>query len=216
MGDVEKNLGTALTWLKHKDGKVPFIYTSHNSQNSQPISSHFKVQTRFPIWHHIDPDFPLIPFLKLIPSILIFLVEDKSIRELLDASIGLQLALVLTLRLFSNSLPHTAIIPTHNTISQQFMLSNTSRALMNTAYNSTRNHRQQSNNLTTSPSSWYGSLYRGNSSFSFIMPPTHSLLRCKLGWSIWYRSWIRHSTWIIQIPLSLRFSHLPLWWPSPS
>ena len=107
------------------------------------------MQTRFPTWHHIAPASPLIPFLQLIPSILILLVYNKSIRALLSASIGLKLALVLTLHLFSHSLPHTEITPTHNTISPQFMLSNTSRALMNTVYHSTWNSWPKSNNLIT-------------------------------------------------------------------
>ena len=91
----------------------------------------------------------MIPFFQLIPLILIFLVDYKSIRALLSASIGLKLALVLTLHLFSHSLPHTAITPTHNTISPQFMLSNTSRALMNTVYHPTTNTWPQSKHLTT-------------------------------------------------------------------
>ena len=128
-----------------------FIYASQHSLNSQPIGSRFKVQTKFLIWHHITPASPFIPFLQLIPSILIFLVEDKSIRAFLDASIGLKLVLVLTLHMFSHSLPHTEIIPTHNTIRPQFMLSNTSRALMNTVYNSTPNPRTQYNHLITLP-----------------------------------------------------------------
>ena len=99
-----------------------FIYAIQHSLNSQPIGYWLKVQTKFPIWHHIAPASPLIPFFQLIPSILIFLVDGKSIRALLATSIGLQLAFVLTLRLFSHSLPLTAIIPTHNTIRPQFML----------------------------------------------------------------------------------------------
>ena len=93
----------------------------------------------------------MISFLQLIPSILILLVNYKSIRTLLDASIALQLARVLTLHLFSDSLPRTAILPTHNTIRLQFMLSNTSRALMNTVYHPTPNPWPQSKHSITFP-----------------------------------------------------------------
>ena len=109
------------------------------------------MQTRFPILHHIAPASPLIPFLQLIPSILIFLVDDKYIRAFLTASIGLQLALVLTLHLFSHSLTHIEILPIHNTIRPQFVLSNTSQAQMNTVYHSTPSPWPQSKHLITFP-----------------------------------------------------------------
>ena len=50
-----------------------------------------------------------------------------------------------------------------------------------------------------------------NGAFPVRMPPTYSLLRRQLGWSIWYCSRRRHSSWTVQIFLSLWFSHLPLW-----
>ena len=128
-----------------------FIYVSQHSQNSQPIGSKLKVQTRFPIWNHTNLASPFTKFLQLIPSILTLLVEDNYIWALLSASIGMQLELVLTLRLFSHSSPHTEILLTHNTISLQFMLLNTSVALMNTAYHSASNPQQQSKHLITFP-----------------------------------------------------------------
>ena len=97
----------------------------------------------FPIWHHISLASPFIPFLQLIPSILIFLVDKFFIRELLAASISLQLLLVLTLHLFSHSLPCREILPTHNTMRLQFMLSSTSQELMNTESHSTLSPRPQ-------------------------------------------------------------------------
>ena len=143
--------GLHLIGSRTKTATFPFIYASHHSQNSQTIGSQFKVQTRFPIWHHISLASLLIPFLQLIPSILIFLVENNSIREFLAASIGLQLVLVLKLHLLSHSLPHTAILHTQNTIRPQFMLSNISQAPMNTVYHSTPNPWPQSKNLIISP-----------------------------------------------------------------
>ena len=101
------------------------------------------------MWHYIALASPLIPFLQLTPLILIFLVEDKSIYAFLAASIGLRLALVLKFTLFSHYLLHTEILPTHNTIRPQFMLSNISRALMNTAYHSTPSPSPQSKHSTT-------------------------------------------------------------------
>ena len=68
---------------------------------------------------------------------------------LVAASIGLQLALIRTLHLFSHSLPHTAILSTHNTIRPQFMLSNASRALMKTASHSTPSPFPQSKHSIT-------------------------------------------------------------------
>ena len=117
-------LGTAFTWFQHKDGNISVHLCQ--SELTAFTSHRFLVQRakNFPTWLHIVLASPLIPLLQFTPSILIFPVEDKSIKELLDASIGLKLAIVLKLTLLSHLLPHTEILPTHYTIRPQFMLSN--------------------------------------------------------------------------------------------
>ena len=102
----------------------------------------------------------------------------------MPASIGFQLALVLTLHLFSHSLPHTAILPTHNTIRPQFILSNTPRALMDTESNSTPSPCPQPNHSTTFYITIIERPKRGKISFSIRMPPK----KTPANWSVQFVS----------------------------
>ena len=125
MGDVDYFVWNVFTWIQHKDSNISVhlcqsaftSFTAHRFSvqiankvlNMTPYCSGFPIDSIPPV-DPLDPD---------------LLVKYNYIIALMAASIGLKLALVLTLPLFSHFLPHIEIIPTHNTIRPQFMLSNT-------------------------------------------------------------------------------------------
>ena len=107
MVDVDYFLGTAFTWLKHKGGNI----SAHlcQSEFTEFTAHYFLVQTTNKV-HNMTPycsGLPIDSITTVDPSIAILHAEDRSIIILLVSSIDWQLALALTLPLYSTLLPHT-------------------------------------------------------------------------------------------------------------
>ena len=114
MGDVEYFLGTAFNWLKHDDGNI----SVHLCQSA------FTEFTAHWLLVHTANKVPnMTPYCSGSPINSIPPVEDRSIRVLLAASNGWQLALAMILPLHLPFLPHSAMLPTHITTSRQYILS---------------------------------------------------------------------------------------------
>ena len=126
------------------------IYANWHLLDLLLLNFHFTQQKRFPTWLFIVPSSQLTSFLLLTHYILIFYFKKKSIKVLLNASIGLQPNIALTLHLEWRFLPHTQMLHILNIIRPQFMLSNISQVRINTAYPSTQSLLQQYKHSTIS------------------------------------------------------------------
>ena len=122
MGNVDYFLGNASTWTQHADVNISVHlcqsvfteFTAHrfSVHTTNKVSNMTPYRSRFPI-DSIPPVDPLNPDLPR---------QKKSIKVLLDASIGLRPALALIFHLPSHFLPNRAMLHILNIIRPQFML----------------------------------------------------------------------------------------------